>query len=132
MFSILINKFKQALESAIKTIFSIRIIFFILSLAFITLSCGSGAYEPEQNNSQDDLTNETTGSIYPHATTFADPDSHGVYTLANDISICASCHGDDFQGGVSLTSCFECHSPYPHRQGWNEPDQHGIAAQEPP
>ncbi len=119
MFSIFINKLKQAPESAVKTTFSIRIIFCILSLAFITLSCGSGAYEPEQNNSQ---------SIYPHTTTFADPDLHGQYTLSNDINVCASCHGDDFQGGASLTSCFECHPPYPHKQGWNEPNQHGVAA----
>jgi hypothetical protein len=117
MFSIFINKFKQAPESDVKTIFSIRLFFFILSLPLITLSCGSGAYEPEQNNSQ---------SIYPHATTFADPDSHGLFTLANDINVCASCHGDDFQGGASLTSCFECHPPYPHAQEWKQPVQHGA------
>jgi len=128
MFSIFINKLKQASESVVKTTFSIRIIFCILSLAFITLSCGSGAYEPEQNTSQDDLTNETTGSIYPHAAGFAEPDSHGQYTLAHNIQSCEACHGNDYQGGTSLVSCLECHPPYPHRQGWNEPDQHGVDA----
>ena len=119
MFSIFINKLKQAPESAVKTTFSIRIIFCILSLAFITLSCGSGAYEPEQNTSQDDLTNETTGSIYPHAAGFKEPDSHGQYTLANDIQSCETCHGADLSGGLSNTSCRKCHDPYPHSAGWS-------------
>ena len=128
MFAIFSNKFKQALVPAVTT-YSIRIIFCILALAFIPLSCGSGAYGPEQNTSQDNFINETTGSIYPHTAGFAEPGSHGQYTLANDVQSCGICHGDDFQGGTSLTSCFLCH-PYPHGQGWSEPDQHGVAAQE--
>jgi len=123
MFSILLNKFKQAFAPAVKTVYSIRKILCILSLAIITLSCGSGAYEPEQNTSR---------SIYPHVAEFAQPGSHGQYVLANNnIQSCGICHGDDLQGGTSLTSCFECHPPYPHRLGWNDPAQHGTAALDP-
>ncbi len=39
------------------------------------------------------------------------PDFHGAYIKAHsyDLSKCASCHGSDFKGGLTGTSCYTCH-----------------------
>lgn len=126
MFYLFMRKFKHALVSNAKTLRSNRLILYILSFALISLSCGSGAYTTDQNTAKDEFTSSSTGSIYPHAAGFAEPDSHGLYTLANDIQNCEICHGDDLRGGTSLTSCFECHASYPHSKDWETPQSHGI------
>ena len=67
-------------------------------------------------------------NIYPHAAGFEDDDAanfHGKYideTLNFDISSCAVCHGSDYKGnGYDAKNCFECHSIYPHAQGFASP-----------
>lgn len=35
-----------------------------------------------------------------------------------DLNSCVSCHAQSFTGGTSNTSCFRCHSSYPHKPGW--------------
>jgi hypothetical protein len=126
MINLCIRKCKPPMSSTVKTLLSNRPILYMLAFAFISLSCGSGAYVAEQNRSNDDLISESTGSIYPHADGFTDPDSHGLYTLANDIQSCEICHGDDLQGGTSMTSCFTCHASYPHAKDWEIPEGHGL------
>ncbi len=37
-----------------------------------------------------------------------------------------SCHGDNLNGGLSSVSCTDCHSGYPHPEGWVNPEGHGL------
>ena len=59
----------------------------------------------------------------------ANTDFHGKKVLAlRSSDYCAGCHGADFTGGKSGSSCRACHSPYPHPAGWvdmNSPLDHG-------
>jgi predicted CxxxxCH...CXXCH cytochrome family protein len=55
----------------------------------------------------------------------ADPSSasfHGKYLKIKewDLTECKPCHGSSSGGGVSGKSCFNCHSAYPHVEGWEE------------
>ncbi len=45
---------------------------------------------------------------------------HGKALLDSNLTLmsCQSCHGEDFKGGSSKVSCFECHDKYPHPKGW--------------
>jgi predicted CxxxxCH...CXXCH cytochrome family protein len=45
----------------------------------------------------------------------ASPDFHGAELARRDwdFELCASCHGDDFAGGASGSSCLECHAVGP-------------------
>ena len=62
-------------------------------------------------------------SSYPHLDDWLDEDQsgfHGVY-LANKEWVaeeCQDCHGSDYSGGTSESSCFECHVSYPHKENW--------------
>ena len=47
---------------------------------------------------------------------------HGNKVMAVGSESCTSCHGTDFQGGTSGVSCYECHTNYPHPDGWATPD----------
>ncbi len=49
-------------------------------------------------------------------------DFHGTYLKARnfDTKECQPCHGGPFTGGTSQTSCFRCHSLYPHSATWNQ------------
>src|SRR3990172_3284083 len=51
---------------------------------------------------------------------WSSPDSHGAWTKRSSseggIASCQECHGDDFSGGISNTTCFTCHgasAPHP-------------------
>lgn len=42
---------------------------------------------------------------------------------------CKLCHGDDLSGGVAAKACSTCHGDiYPHKEGWEGKDKHGLAA----
>jgi hypothetical protein len=43
---------------------------------------------------------------------------HGKKVLASGIESCESCHGEQYEGGRSKTSCYPCHQSYPHAAGW--------------
>ena len=63
---------------------------------FLTALCGCGS-----SNSN------APGS--PHATAWETPVSHGLQYTANPV-LCSECHGQDFTGGISKTSCnTACH-----------------------
>jgi len=52
---------------------------------------------------------------YPHPpewTTPQDENSHGVYSksIQWQIENCQSCHGEDYRGGKSRASCYDCHT----------------------
>ncbi len=51
----------------------------------------------------------------PTATTF-----HGKVLKAGsyDFDACVTCHARALNGGTSKTSCFQCHTSYPHKTGW--------------
>jgi hypothetical protein len=61
----------------------------------------------------------TCHANYPHPAGWATPGgntSHGVALKSAswaDAS-CQACHGSNYQGGTSGTSCFTCHPAYPH------------------
>jgi hypothetical protein len=50
-----------------------------------------------------------------HPSGWADPTAHGA-TAEQDLSACTSCHGADFDGGMSGVSCNACHGS----AGWRE------------
>ncbi|HLD73424.1 MAG TPA: cytochrome c3 family protein [Bdellovibrionota bacterium] len=62
---------------------------------------------------------------YPHSEEFRTTSLHGEAFLNNRES-CIQCHGGDFMGGSSNTSCYSCHS-YPHQPKWALPKNHGAA-----
>ena len=53
--------------------------------------------------------------------TIQSADFHGQKVLAAGYEACKSCHGVDFQGGKSESSCYSsnCHSTFPHQPEWN-------------
>jgi predicted CxxxxCH...CXXCH cytochrome family protein len=44
-----------------------------------------------------------------HPTGWANPALHGV-AAEQDFSACKTCHGTTYQGGISTTTCYECHN----------------------
>jgi len=65
----------------------------------------------------------TCHESYPHKPGWADTtsaQSHGNYLRLNmgTLAGCAKCHGTDYAGGTSGTSCYTCHGSYPHKTGW--------------
>lgn len=71
---------------------------------------------------KESTTNPDTGK---HPSGWFSPDAHGVTAKkqTSGFSVCQSCHGMDFSGGISSTTCFTCHgvnaphSPAPWRGG---------------
>lgn len=62
-------------------------------------------------------------AIFPHPANWLNSDSeefHGHVLRNNDwdVSSCATCHGNDFQGGETKVSCYTCHSSFPHDADW--------------
>jgi hypothetical protein len=62
---------------------------------------------------------------YPHSDSWLDRSSdefHGQYLKkpGSKIKDCAACHGEDYAGGSSKVSCFECHAAYPHPDSWSD------------
>ncbi len=62
---------------------------------------------------------------YPHAADWLIWSEHGRYTFEEGATGCETCHGTDFRGGWSGSSCLECHE-YPHADGWALASQHGL------
>jgi len=82
---------------------------------FLTALCGCGS-----SNSN------APGS--PHATAWETPVSHGLQYTANPV-LCSECHGQDFTGGISKTSCntaCHVHSVPPGASDWAS--IHGVMA----
>ncbi|MDA8100503.1 MAG: CxxxxCH/CxxCH domain-containing protein [Nitrospiraceae bacterium] len=84
----------------------------LLLAAAVLTSCSSG--------SSSSVYNPAAGG---HPAGWSGPDTHGanVKSKADGFSSCQECHGADFAGGISSTSCFGCHgvqaphSPKPWR-----------------
>jgi hypothetical protein len=65
-------------------------------------------------------------ALYPHPDASSAPDSgmpgswssptaHGAAALVHEPEACGgSCHGTDYEGGLSGVSCFGCHAAFPH------------------
>lgn len=53
-----------------------------------------------------------------------------LYALFNPKTECQMCHGADYLGGERKNpSCYnDCHTPYPHPEGWENPMLHGKYA----
>ncbi|MBK7048140.1 MAG: hypothetical protein IPH48_16870 [bacterium] len=57
------------------------------------------------------------------------PSRHGSAVEDGGAAACAACHGADFLGGWSATSCYECHDgPGGHPVGWSHYTGHGRTA----
>jgi hypothetical protein len=62
-------------------------------------------------------------ATYPHASDWMAKDKekfHGRY-LANAkyaLAECQLCHGADYKGGDTKTSCYKCHNSFPHDSNW--------------
>lgn len=48
------------------------------------------------------------GAAAGHPADWSDPARHGA-TAEQDFSVCASCHGRDYRGGSTSTTCYQCH-----------------------
>jgi predicted CxxxxCH...CXXCH cytochrome family protein len=62
-------------------------------------------------------------ATYPHPTGWNDTTSthfHGPVALPDSGRTCQSCHGANYQGGISGVACYRCHATYPHVSGWND------------
>lgn len=65
---------------------------------------------------------------YPHSanSNWGQYEGHGLYTLSHSMEECQTCHGTDYQGGErGNPSCFSCHKPFPHNDGWYETPMNG-------
>jgi predicted CxxxxCH...CXXCH cytochrome family protein len=59
----------------------------------------------------------STASYKTHSADWNYPPSaefHGQQAILSASQSCAACHGENFTGGQSGISCYECHSGYPH------------------
>jgi len=68
---------------------------------------------------------------YPHKagwTNVSSPDYHGQYLKANSwqVNECSPCHGAQFTGGSSGISCRDCHTAFPHPNGFGGTDGHPV------
>ncbi len=45
----------------------------------------------------------------------------GLNSVAGSLEFCATCHGENFDGGDTGVACGECHAAYPHTSGWTAP-----------
>jgi hypothetical protein len=94
-------------------------IYFIISsllLIFLVLSC-SEKNEPVE--------------VGTHPTEWNNPGSmqfHGKSVILSGPEECQSCHGESYQGGETGISCNDCHTDYPHPDGFGNsesPAYHG-------
>lgn len=80
-------------------------------------------------------------TLFPHKTQWVDslawntnlePDFHGQYMVTNGFDAsypaCQTCHGSNYTGGQSGSSCFKCHDQFPHTGRWNRGNYHGPEA----
>lgn len=81
-----------------------------------------------------DLPSPVSGETAVHPGGWDQPSSsefHGTYLKARgyDTKECRPCHASPLNGGTSKTSCFACHSLYPHSASWRQvasPGFHGV------
>ncbi len=94
-----------------------RTIISILTILILgTLLLLGGCSEPSEREAES-----------PHPEGWADPGSPNFHGSQNiNLSTCAACHGDDFQGGSSELSCYSCHQ-YPHQPDWSSLEIHGAS-----
>jgi hypothetical protein len=62
---------------------------------------------------------------YPHPPGWTDSESeqfHGEVVEDSGPEQCQSCHGEDYNGGSSRVSCYDCHAGYPHPPAWTDPE----------
>ena len=99
-------------------------------------TCGTECHGSDYSGGLSDKSCYSCHELFPHiedstaisdyfaneSSTWSDFDLHGAYVQDSNAMIsgdCASnCHGTDYSGGLSETSCFDCHQPYPH-QGYS-------------
>lgn len=82
---------------------------------------------------QQNLPEPTTPTV-THSEGWMSPtttDFHGKYLRAKNWKLddCIQCHANNYEGGVSKVSCYQCHTTYPHKQGFlikNNPNYHGF------
>lgn len=80
-------------------IFSFLLIFLVFSCTKKNEPVKVGTHPTEWNNS---------GSIK----------FHGESVVFSGPEVCQSCHGEDYQGGETGISCYDCHINYPHPDGF--------------
>ena len=85
----------------LKEIFGRKLLILALAGSLLHMYCMG---EPE----------ESKNPIVPHSAGWEKPESHGQAYLADEASCATSCHGEDFSGGFTDVSCYDCHGYYPH------------------
>ena len=63
---------------------------------------------------------------YPHRLTFARPEIHGTRVLDAGLEVCGTCHGEAFDGTLSVDGCIDCHEHFPHSEGYEEGEAHAM------
>lgn len=85
---------------------SVLIIFLAVALSFVYFSCSE---------------NVSPLPSVSHTPSWSNPQSedfHGTKVINNGYSSCTSCHGQDYMGGDSKVSCYDCHETFPHPKEW--------------
>lgn len=97
------------------------------SLSGEVTSCATCHGTDYQGNGYEEKNCQSCHALYPHGDDYASPASanfHGNYiaeTLNFDLSVCQSCHGNDFTGdGNANKNCYTCHTLYPHTDDFDD------------
>lgn len=100
---------------------SVRLTKYVLALLVLVSfgACNKAATKKETNA----IFKAGAEAIFPHTDEFKK--SHGS-SFQSDRQLCASCHGSDYSGGTAQVSCRNCHSAYPHAEGFSLPKNHGT------
>ena len=72
----------------------------------------------------------TCHSEYPHGWDFHKPENHGAMFMKEGTSAtCLNCHKEQPQmiAGRYIPSCTSCHKSFPHKSGFDDPEQHAPA-----
>ncbi len=114
---------------------------FVILIAIATLvsGCGSADLDDGGELDQESTLSAGTSFYFPHATDWKEPTNHGVFTLqrfrdGTDATLgeaCQDCHGEDLNGFNNVPSCRQCHTIFPHVEGWvntGSSDFHGLTA----
>ena len=95
--------------------------FTILASAVLAVSCSTPADTLEFQNHPDGWNDAASENF------------HGIFVIegAEEFANCTSCHGADLTGNPSKapTSCFECHSSFPHPDGFAMPSSENFHAE---
>lgn len=67
-----------------------------------------------------------------HADDYAEPGQHGAEVVAAaGVAGCVACHGQDYEGGRSGVSCYQCHDGIGgHPVNWESASRHGDAVED--